>query len=87
MYVHVLLYYTGANIKGRHLSDSGLILADTIRGYMQAMDIPNGLQSLGFTSNDIPNLVTGTLPQVCIYTYTVKSPYKEHFGIWHRSSS
>ena len=30
---------------------------------MRDLDIPNGLAAVGFTSNDIPALVKGTVPQ------------------------
>ena len=43
----------------------GLVLADVLRKYMNDMGINDGLESLGFTSSDIPSLVKGTLPQVC----------------------
>lgn len=39
-------------------------MADVLRKYMQDMKIDNGLQALGYTKDDIPNLVRGTLPQV-----------------------
>lgn len=40
------------------------MLADVLRQYMQDMKIDDGLTALGFTSDDIPALVKGTLPQV-----------------------
>lgn len=53
----------GADVGGVKLSDAGRLLADTVRGYMQRAGIENGLQELGFSSVDIPQLVEGTLPQ------------------------
>ena len=41
----------------------GTILADRITWFMQRLDVPNGLQAVGYTSADIPALVEGTLPQ------------------------
>ena len=48
------------------LDDAGLLLADTIRQYMQDMGVVNGLSQLGYSREDIPKLVEGTLPQVCV---------------------
>lgn len=43
--------------------DAGLVLAEVLREYMQEMKVDDGLNALGFTSDDIPALVKGTLPQ------------------------
>lgn len=43
---------------------TGKILSDIIRNYMLDMKIENGIAELGYTKDDIPNLVRGTLPQV-----------------------
>jgi hydroxyacid-oxoacid transhydrogenase len=54
--------------KNKNFCLTGLILADTVRGYMNVMKVENGLSALGYTKEDIPNLVRGTLPQVRLIT-------------------
>uniref|UniRef100_A0A023GNG8 Probable hydroxyacid-oxoacid transhydrogenase, mitochondrial n=1 Tax=Amblyomma triste TaxID=251400 RepID=A0A023GNG8_AMBTT len=44
-------------------ADAGRALADVLRQYMQDMKVDNGLTALGYTRDDIPALVKGTLPQ------------------------
>jgi hydroxyacid-oxoacid transhydrogenase len=39
------------------------VLAGAITGFMRDLDVPNGLQAVGYTTADIPVLVEGTLPQ------------------------
>jgi hydroxyacid-oxoacid transhydrogenase len=53
----------GAHVSGVKLADAGSVLADTIIDFMRSLDVPNGLQALGYTTADIPALVQGTLPQ------------------------
>lgn len=53
----------GAEVTGKKKADAGEILSDTILKYMDTMKIENGLSSLGYTSEDIPKLVKGALPQ------------------------
>ena len=45
-------------------SDAGAILADMVRKFMDEMKIPDGLQALNYTTEDIPALVAGAIPQV-----------------------
>ena len=44
-------------------ADAGEILAHAIVGYMRRLKIPNGLRAVGYTPDDVPALVQGTLPQ------------------------
>lgn len=43
--------------------DAGELLAQAIIDLMQKTGVPNGLSAIGFTEEDLPKLVEGTLPQ------------------------
>lgn len=53
----------GAEVEGAEAADAGEILAEQLITLMQRLDVPSGLSEIGCTSDDIPALVEGTLPQ------------------------
>ncbi|CAH2050154.1 unnamed protein product, partial [Iphiclides podalirius] len=53
----------GADVTGKKRSDAGKVLSDTILKYMDTMKIANGLGAIGYSAEDIPQLVKGALPQ------------------------
>jgi hydroxyacid-oxoacid transhydrogenase len=53
----------GADISGAKPADAGKILSDQIIRIMKKLNLPNGLSGIGYTREDIPRLVEGTLPQ------------------------
>jgi hydroxyacid-oxoacid transhydrogenase len=53
----------GADVAGARSGDAGRILADRITWFMERLRVPNGLQAIGYSVDDIPRLVEGTLPQ------------------------
>ena len=53
----------GADVRGATTADAGRILADRIIEFMRELDMPNGLGALGYSTEHIPELVAGTLPQ------------------------
>ncbi len=53
----------GAKTRGVNPADAGALLADTVVGLMQKLGTPSGLAEIGFTCEDIPELVKGTLAQ------------------------
>ena len=53
----------GADVEGADEREAGDILAQRILWFMKKLDMPSGLAAVGFTEDDIPALVEGTLPQ------------------------
>jgi hydroxyacid-oxoacid transhydrogenase len=53
----------GAEVGRCRGEDVGRVLADRITWFMQRLKTPNGLRAIGYTGEDIPALVEGTLPQ------------------------
>ena len=53
----------GADVSDVGLEDAGDVLGDTIVTFIQDMGLPNGLGAVGYSSDDVPSLVQGTLPQ------------------------
>ena len=53
----------GADISAVSPDDAGEVLADQLITIMRATGMPNGLAAVGYSLDDIPALVEGTLPQ------------------------
>jgi hydroxyacid-oxoacid transhydrogenase len=58
-----LLSSVGASASRAKDEDAGRILADRLTHFMQRLGAPSGLAGVGYNSEDIPELVKGTLPQ------------------------
>ncbi|GJJ72101.1 hydroxyacid-oxoacid transhydrogenase [Entomortierella parvispora] len=62
-------HFKAAEIFGADLSkvrkgeSAGPLLADQLTKFLQGLGIPDGISALGYTKDDIPALVKGTLPQ------------------------
>ncbi|XP_012994717.2 hydroxyacid-oxoacid transhydrogenase, mitochondrial [Esox lucius] len=53
----------GGHVKNTKRADAGLLLADTLRQFLYDLKVDDGLSAIGYTKNDIPDLVRGTIPQ------------------------
>ncbi len=53
----------GADTQGAGPEDAGELLAGRLVELMQRTGMPNGLSAVGYTLDDVPQLVEGTLPQ------------------------
>ncbi|MGH0151469.1 UNVERIFIED_CONTAM: hypothetical protein FKN15_045637 [Acipenser sinensis] len=51
------------NVRNAKREDAGLILADTLRKFLFDLNVDDGLSAVGYTKEDIPALVKGTIPQ------------------------
>jgi hydroxyacid-oxoacid transhydrogenase len=53
----------GVDTRGVGLDHAGEVLSQRVIYFMRALGIPNGLERVGYGTDDIPALVQGTLPQ------------------------
>jgi hydroxyacid-oxoacid transhydrogenase len=53
----------GVDVSDADPQDAGELLASTIVDLMRRTGIPNGLSAVGYGTDDVPQLVAGTLPQ------------------------
>lgn len=53
----------GANIEDATPADAGYILSKQLIGIMKKLNMPNGLQGVGYTQDDVPALVEGAFSQ------------------------
>ena len=54
----------GVDISRAKKEDAGPILADKVRSILSELEFPNGLNEMGYTTDDIPTMVAGAMPQV-----------------------
>jgi hydroxyacid-oxoacid transhydrogenase len=53
----------GVDTRGASPEDAGELVAGALLDIMRQTGMPNGLRDLGYTENDVDELVAGTLPQ------------------------
>jgi len=53
----------GADVSNVRREDAGLVLSERLREIMLSMKVDNGLKAVGYSNDDIPDLVQGTVPQ------------------------
>ncbi|XP_078072401.1 hydroxyacid-oxoacid transhydrogenase, mitochondrial [Mustelus asterias] len=53
----------GTDVQTVKREDAGLVLADTLRNLLFELNVEDGLSAVGYSKEDIPALVKGTLPQ------------------------
>ena len=68
----------GADVSSAGTEDAGELLADSIVGLMQQIDMPNGLGAVGYGPDDVDELVAGTLPQERVTKLSPRPASEEH---------
>lgn len=53
----------GADVSRVKRSDAGQVLSETLRSFLWDLQVEDGLQALGYSPQDVPSLVQGTVPQ------------------------
>ena len=53
----------GADTLGAGPEDAGDLIAERFIYILKEIGVPNGLSGVGYTADDVPALVQGTLPQ------------------------
>jgi hydroxyacid-oxoacid transhydrogenase len=72
--------FLGADVSRAKPADAGDILADHLIKVMQRLNVPNGLSAVGYTRDDIPALVEGTLPQHRVIKLSPRPVGREEFA-------
>jgi hydroxyacid-oxoacid transhydrogenase len=53
----------GVDVSDTDPEDAGEVLASALVDLMRRTNVPNGLSAVGYTPDDVPQLVAGTMPQ------------------------
>ena len=61
----------GADVSRVKREDAGPLLADTLRQFLYDLQVEDGLSAVGYTKDDVPDLVKGTIPQVPSNAWTL----------------
>lgn len=70
----------GADVHGAGANNAGALLADILAAMMRATGIPNGLEELGYSRNDIPGLVEGAFAQQRLLAGSPLPVTREHLS-------
>ncbi|KAJ3273998.1 hypothetical protein HDV01_003668 [Terramyces sp. JEL0728] len=53
----------GVDVSNVKREDAGKVLSEALRKFLQTLDVPDGLEAIGFNKSQLNDLVLGTLPQ------------------------
>ncbi|KAJ3054003.1 Hydroxyacid-oxoacid transhydrogenase, mitochondrial [Rhizophlyctis rosea] len=67
----------GVDTSRANPADAGLILSDALRKFLRDLDVPDGLEAVGYGRSDLGRLVEGTLPQHRVTKLSPKTAGRE----------
>uniref|UniRef100_A0A8C4N2C6 Hydroxyacid-oxoacid transhydrogenase, mitochondrial n=1 Tax=Eptatretus burgeri TaxID=7764 RepID=A0A8C4N2C6_EPTBU len=76
----------GADIRQACRADAGRILADVLRQMLFDLGVDDGLSALGYSCDDIPELVRGTLPQERVTKLSPRAQTEEDLSLLFEES-
>jgi hydroxyacid-oxoacid transhydrogenase len=57
-------YFSGVDISNARKEDAGKILSDCLRNILDELKVPNGLNAVCYSNDDVKAMVAGAMPQV-----------------------
>lgn len=76
----------GADISQRKREDAGAVLADTLRQFLFDLQVEDGLGAVGYSTEDIPALVKGTVPQERVTKLSPREHTEEDLSLLFEAS-
>ncbi|KAM3605364.1 uncharacterized protein V6R79_024471 [Siganus canaliculatus] len=73
----------GADIRQVKRADAGAVLADTLRHFLFGLQVEDGLEAVGYSKDDIPALVKGTIPQVAVAVTQYQARWPKELDLNH----
>ncbi|KAF4076650.1 hypothetical protein AMELA_G00217510 [Ameiurus melas] len=67
----------GADVRNVKTEDAGRVLADILRNFLYDLEVEDGLSEIGYSKEDIPELVKGTIPQERVTKLSPRSHTEE----------
>ncbi|XP_036374526.1 hydroxyacid-oxoacid transhydrogenase, mitochondrial isoform X2 [Megalops cyprinoides] len=67
----------GADVSNAKREDAGRVLSDALRQFLYDLEVEDGLGAIGYTKEDIPALVQGTIPQERVTKLSPRSHTEE----------
>ncbi|ESP02616.1 hypothetical protein LOTGIDRAFT_138069 [Lottia gigantea] len=76
----------GADVTNVKKADAGRVLSDTLLKILDELKVPNGLEDVGYSSQDIPAMVKGALPQKRLLNLSPKPVEADHLSEIYENS-